>query len=247
MRPAGANAGKHAPLTLQEIAGLPARPAGRSSATRAINAQGAAPSFATHIADVEVDPETGKVKVVRYTAIQDAGRAIHPSYVEGQMQGGVAQGIGWALNEEYIYDDDGRLQNAGFLDYRMPRALRPADDRHGDRRGAEPAPSLRRARRGRDADRARRWPPWPTPSPTRPACASPTCRCRRRGCCSAGRRAGEGKGENLGGVQESRGSARSVAARDGGEQRGKRLRSCCWCLRWRWPWRRAACGFPGWP
>ena len=54
--------------------------------------------------------------------IQDAGRAIHPSYVEGQIQGGVAQGIGWALNEEYIYDDDGKLQNAGFLDYRMPVA-----------------------------------------------------------------------------------------------------------------------------
>ena len=54
------------------------------------------------------------------TAIQDVGRAIHPSYVEGQMQGGVAQGIGWALNEEYVYDQDGRLENPGFLDYRVP-------------------------------------------------------------------------------------------------------------------------------
>ena len=87
-----------------------------------INAHGAAPSFATHIADVEVDPETGRVWVVRYTAIQDAGRAIHPSYVEGQYQGGVAQGIGWALNEEYIYGTDGKLQNPGFLDYRVPVA-----------------------------------------------------------------------------------------------------------------------------
>src|SRR5947207_14775038 len=87
-----------------------------------INAHGAAPSVATHIADVEVDPETGRVWVVRYTAIQDAGRAIHPSYVEGQYQGGVAQGIGWALNEEYIYGADGKLQNAGFLDYRVPVA-----------------------------------------------------------------------------------------------------------------------------
>ena len=60
--------------------------------------------------------------MVRYTAIQDAGRAIHPSYVEGQYQGGVAQGIGWALNEEYIYGADGKLQNAGFLDYRVPVA-----------------------------------------------------------------------------------------------------------------------------
>ena len=87
-----------------------------------INAKGAGPGFGTHICDVEVDRETGRVTVVRYTAIQDAGRAIHPSYVEGQLQGGAAQGIGWALNEEYVYGDDGRLQNPGFLDYRMPVA-----------------------------------------------------------------------------------------------------------------------------
>ena len=79
-----------------------------------------APAFATHIVDVEVDPETGRVDVLRFTAIQDAGKAIHPSYVEGQFQGGAAQGIGWALNEEYIYGADGKMQNAGFLDYRMP-------------------------------------------------------------------------------------------------------------------------------
>jgi CO/xanthine dehydrogenase Mo-binding subunit len=72
------------------------------------------------LVDVAVDRETGKVSVVRYTAIQDAGRAIHPAYVEGQMQGGAVQGIGWALNEEYIYDDKGRMENAGFLDYRIP-------------------------------------------------------------------------------------------------------------------------------
>ena len=72
------------------------------------------------IADVEVDPETGRSQIVRYTVIQDAGKAVHPTYVEGQFQGGAAQGIGWALNEEYIYGKDGRLQNAGFLDYRIP-------------------------------------------------------------------------------------------------------------------------------
>jgi CO/xanthine dehydrogenase Mo-binding subunit len=60
--------------------------------------------------------------VTSFTAIQDAGKAIHPSYVEGQMQGGAAQGIGWALNEEYVYDSDGVLENAGFLDYRIPVA-----------------------------------------------------------------------------------------------------------------------------
>ncbi len=79
--------------------------------------------FGTHIVDVEVDPETGKVQILRYTAVQDVGKAIHPSYVEGQLQGGAAQGIGWALNEEYFYDDQGRLANASFLDYRMPTAL----------------------------------------------------------------------------------------------------------------------------
>ena len=74
------------------------------------------------MADVEVDPETGATKVVRYTAFQDVGKAVHPDYVEGQMQGGAVQGIGWALNEEYVYGIDGKLQNAGFLDYRIPVA-----------------------------------------------------------------------------------------------------------------------------
>jgi CO/xanthine dehydrogenase Mo-binding subunit len=122
VRPAGPNAGKHAPMTLRDIAGIAGKTGGPIAGYARLNAQGAAPSFATHIADVEVDQETGKVTVIRYTAIQDAGRAIHPSYVEGQYQGGVAQGIGWALNEEYIYGPDGRLQNPGFLDYRVPVA-----------------------------------------------------------------------------------------------------------------------------
>ncbi|MCH8974851.1 MAG: xanthine dehydrogenase family protein molybdopterin-binding subunit, partial [Chloroflexi bacterium] len=59
----------------------------------------------------------------RYTAAQDAGKAVHPAYVEGQMEGGAVQGIGWALNEEYVVGDDGVMQNATFLDYRMPTAL----------------------------------------------------------------------------------------------------------------------------
>ena len=80
-------------------------------------------SFATNVVDVEVDPETGKVKILRFTAIQDAGTAIHPSYVEGQMQGGSVQGIGWALNEEYFYNAEGVMENSTFLDYRIPTAL----------------------------------------------------------------------------------------------------------------------------
>ena len=85
--------------------------------------EGAGSAFATHIVDVEVDPETGKVTILRFTAIQDAGKAIHPSYVEGQMQGGAVQGIGWALNEEYYMGEDGSMKNATLLDYRMPTSL----------------------------------------------------------------------------------------------------------------------------
>jgi len=73
--------------------------------------------------DVEVDPDTGKVQILRCTIAQDAGCALHPSYVEGQLQGGVAQGIGWALNEEYFYDQKGVLRNSALLDYRMPTCL----------------------------------------------------------------------------------------------------------------------------
>ena len=113
-RPAGANAGDFEPLTLAELAAKASQTGGPIAAQVSVNAQGAAPAFATHICDVEVDRETGRVEVVRYTAVQDAGRAIHPDYVEGQIQGGVAQGIGWALNEEYIYDQGGRLDNPGF-------------------------------------------------------------------------------------------------------------------------------------
>jgi CO/xanthine dehydrogenase Mo-binding subunit len=80
-------------------------------------------AFSTHVVDVEVDPDTGKVAILKYTAVQDAGKAVHPAYVEGQMQGGVAQGIGWALNEEYFFDDEGRMLNSSFLDYRMPVTL----------------------------------------------------------------------------------------------------------------------------
>jgi CO/xanthine dehydrogenase Mo-binding subunit len=88
-----------------------------------VNPAGVGNAFAVHIVDVEVDPDTGKVDVLRYTALQDVGKAIHPSYVEGQLQGGVAQGIGWALNEEYVYNDSGEMANSSFLDYRMPTSL----------------------------------------------------------------------------------------------------------------------------
>jgi xanthine dehydrogenase molybdenum-binding subunit len=88
-----------------------------------ITPDGSGNTFAVHIVDVEIDEETGKTEILRYTALQDAGKAVYPPYVEGQMEGGVAQGIGWALNEEYVYDDDGHLRNSSLLDYRMPTTL----------------------------------------------------------------------------------------------------------------------------
>jgi xanthine dehydrogenase molybdenum-binding subunit len=88
-----------------------------------VDPEGCGGAFATHVVDVEVDPETGKVDILRYTATQDVGTAIHPSYVEGQIQGGVAQGIGWGLNEEYFYDESGTMRNSSLLDYRMPTCL----------------------------------------------------------------------------------------------------------------------------
>ncbi|MDZ7709169.1 MAG: xanthine dehydrogenase family protein molybdopterin-binding subunit [Roseovarius sp.] len=121
-RPAGPNAGKFPPMTLKEIAAIASNTGGPIAGHHEVNAEGAGVSFATHMVDVEVDRDTGATKILRYTVFQDAGKAVHPSYVEGQFQGGAVQGIGWALNEEYIYGEDGILQNPGFLDYRIPVA-----------------------------------------------------------------------------------------------------------------------------
>ena len=121
-KPASTNVGDFDPLPLRDLTARAAQTGGPIGAAGQVNSGGVSPGLATHVVDVEVDPETGKVTILRYTASQDVGTAIHPSYVEGQIQGGVVQGIGWALNEEYIYGEDGRLQNAGFLDYRVPVA-----------------------------------------------------------------------------------------------------------------------------
>jgi CO/xanthine dehydrogenase Mo-binding subunit len=120
--PAGSNAGAFEPLDLASIALKAGRTGGPINAEVSVNAQGAGAGFGAHICDVTVDRETGHVTIERYTAFQDVGKAIHPSYVEGQIQGGAVQGIGWALNEEYIYNDKGQLENPGFLDYRCPVA-----------------------------------------------------------------------------------------------------------------------------
>ena len=110
------------PMSLADMAGKSAKTGGPLLGRASLNARGAGPAFSVNLCDVAVDQDTGKVDVLSFTAIQDAGKAIHPSYVEGQMQGGAVQGIGWALNEEYVYNADGVMENAGFLDYRIPVA-----------------------------------------------------------------------------------------------------------------------------
>lgn len=110
-------------LTMAQIASRQNATGGPLIGHATVVPRGVAGGFAVHICDVEIDPDTGKTTILRYTAVQDAGRAIHPSYVEGQMQGAVAQGIGWAINEEYVYSKDGRMENSSFLDYRIPTSL----------------------------------------------------------------------------------------------------------------------------
>jgi xanthine dehydrogenase molybdenum-binding subunit len=110
-------------MTFKEVAAQMARMGGPITGRATSQPRGVGGAFATHIVDVEVDPDTGKVTILRYTAVQDVGRAIHPSYAEGQVQGGVVQGIGWALNEEFVYNDSGNMVNSSFLDYRMPTTL----------------------------------------------------------------------------------------------------------------------------
>ena len=114
--------GSQPPLSLNALAAKSGRTGGPISANASLNARGVGAAFSAQLCDVEVDPETGVTRVVRYLTAQDAGRAISPDYVEGQMQGGVVQGIGWGLNEEYIHNENGGMENPSFLDYRMPVA-----------------------------------------------------------------------------------------------------------------------------
>ena len=110
-------------ITFKEMAELMPRTGGPITGRATSQPRGVGGAFATHVVDVEVDLDTGKVAILRYTATQDVGTAIHPSYVEGQIQGGAVQGIGWALNEEFVYNNEGTMANASFLDYRMPTTL----------------------------------------------------------------------------------------------------------------------------
>ena len=110
-------------ITFNELATRMFETGGPISHHKTGHTQSFIPGTAVHLVDVEVDPDTGKVDILRYTIFQDVGKAVHPDYVEGQMQGAAVQGIGMALNEEYFYDDEGRLKNASLLDYRLPTSL----------------------------------------------------------------------------------------------------------------------------
>jgi CO/xanthine dehydrogenase Mo-binding subunit len=110
-------------LTFKEMAGEMDHTGGAITCSASDVQGGVGPQLAGNIVDVEVDPETGKVEILRYTTFLDVGQVVHRSNVEGQMQGGVLQGAGWALNEEYYYTEDGMMANSSLLDYRMPTTI----------------------------------------------------------------------------------------------------------------------------
>ncbi len=110
-------------ISLKTLAPLIDETGGPVQSSASVNLPDAGNAFGVHVCDIEIDKQTGKTTVLRYTAAQDVGCAIHPAYVEGQITGGVAQGIGWVLNEEYFMDQEGKMLNSSFLDYRMPTSL----------------------------------------------------------------------------------------------------------------------------
>ncbi len=110
-------------FTFRELSGKLMDTGGPVTCSASDRQGGVGPQLAGTIVDVEVDPETGKVDILRCTAFLDCGKAVYPSYVEGQMQGGALQGFGWALHEEYYMTEDGTMANSSFLDYRMPTSL----------------------------------------------------------------------------------------------------------------------------
>lgn len=112
-------------ISLKDVAGLGMRTAGGFGPVLGRGASAIsniAPGFAVHLAEVKVDELTGEVKVVNYVAAQDVGFAINPAAVEGQIHGGAAQGIGWALYEGIHYNEDGSPDASSLLDYTLPRA-----------------------------------------------------------------------------------------------------------------------------
>lgn len=110
-------------LTFSEVAAQQSETGGPINGRGNVNVREWAGAFGAHIVDVEVDPETGQVTILRYTVVQNVGKAINPTQVEGQLQGGAVQGIGWALYEGYAYNEAGQMLNPNLLDYKLPTAL----------------------------------------------------------------------------------------------------------------------------
>lgn len=108
-------------LTLSEIAAAAPDEEARKGYGKFVQDEATYPN-GTHVAEVEIDPETGSVKVVRYTVVDDYGVTVNPILLAGQLHGGVIQGIGQALSERTVYDENGQLLTASFMDYCMPRA-----------------------------------------------------------------------------------------------------------------------------
>ena len=140
-----------------------------------------APTFHVHLAEVEVDPRTGRVTILRYVVAQDVGRAINPTGIEGQIHGGVAQGIGYALFED-IHLEDGRVLENDLESYRLPGALDIPPIETILLEHPDPARPVRCQGRGRAADRPGRGRRSPTPSATRSAARSTACRSPRSTC-----------------------------------------------------------------
>jgi CO/xanthine dehydrogenase Mo-binding subunit len=119
---------KGVPDKSKTIAELAARAASKAGGPGPIIGEGSAaietnaPGFVVHLAKVAVDPDTGRVVPKQFVAVQDVGFALNPMLVEGQIHGGVVQGIGWGLHEHMVYDDQGELLTATFMDYDIPKA-----------------------------------------------------------------------------------------------------------------------------
>jgi len=115
-------AGTDRSISYEELAALPAATPERRTAIESFTPPQATYPNGTHVCEVEIDPETGRTRIVRYTVVDDFGVTLNPLLLEGQVHGGIAQGAGQALMEEAVYDPDGQLLTASLMDYCLPRA-----------------------------------------------------------------------------------------------------------------------------
>ncbi len=115
-------AGTDRAISYEELAALPEATVEKRTAVESFEPPQATYPNGTHVCEVEIDPDTGETRIVRYTIVDDFGFTLNPLLLEGQVHGGVAQGVGQALMERAVYDGDGQLLTASLMDYRLPRA-----------------------------------------------------------------------------------------------------------------------------